>query len=209
MWPDGEKCYTLNMKTEAAVAIEFCESLVIPELKPPQQILLCPVGLVGAGKTTVVKPISEALDAVRISSDELRKRLKESGFDYTNLKELLLPIVTDLFKAGHSIALDMDCGSPTIIEAVRSYEAKGCKAFWLRINTPKEFIFQKFRNHPPSWLADNPQQMIENYEAQAKVRAEANFAPDYFYTFDTSQPDLPEKIADCIEKMKPSLQAAN
>ncbi|MBU4480038.1 hypothetical protein KKG48_01160, partial [Patescibacteria group bacterium] len=55
------------------VEIIFKSQIKIPKNKPKKQIFFCPVGLVGAGKTTVTKPISKKLGLLRISSDELRK----------------------------------------------------------------------------------------------------------------------------------------
>ena len=56
------------------------KNIVIPEPKG-EKFLLCPVGIIGAGKTTVVKPLAEKLGLVRISNDEIRKTLKEAEYD--------------------------------------------------------------------------------------------------------------------------------
>ena len=50
--------------------------------KANQELILCPVGLVGAGKTTVLKPISKILNLVRVSSDEIRGILKQEGYNF-------------------------------------------------------------------------------------------------------------------------------
>ncbi|MDE1944098.1 MAG: hypothetical protein KGH97_01205 [Patescibacteria group bacterium] len=64
---------------------------MLPELanRLPRQVFLAPVGRVGAGKTTVVKPLAERLGLVRISSDEIRKLLKERGLGYGPLRTAL------------------------------------------------------------------------------------------------------------------------
>jgi len=48
------------MKTKGEVLEEFKEGLELPgrEQWPGRQMILCPVGLPGSGKTTVVKPLS-------------------------------------------------------------------------------------------------------------------------------------------------------
>lgn len=53
-------------------AREYEESLVIPTTKSCPQWMLMPVGLVGAGKTTVVKPLARRLGLIRMSTDEVR-----------------------------------------------------------------------------------------------------------------------------------------
>ncbi len=170
----------------------------MPE-KPAQQIFFCPVGLVGAGKTTIIKPISERLHLLRLSTDELRKLLKESGHTYEHLKELYYKIVREYTNQGYSIAFDFDCGSKEAKDAISSEaERLGAKVIWVHINTPQDFIFEKFRNHPPSWLADNPQVMIDNYLSQKAKREKENLTFDFIYTFDTSRPDVKEQIEECL-----------
>ena len=57
------------------VRAEYEASLKIPRNKPKKQFFVLPVGLVGAGKTTVMKPLAEKLSLLRISGDEIRKIL--------------------------------------------------------------------------------------------------------------------------------------
>lgn len=193
-----------TQKTIQEVEAEFINSLKIPEKKPAAQFFFCPVGLVGAGKTTVTKPISEKFGLLRLSSDELRMVLKENGFGYGPGKEIGFRIANEYARKGFSVAFDMDCGNPVTVKLVKGLSDElHAKIVWVHINTPEEYIFQKFRNHPPSWLADNPQIMIDNYNAQKKKRAEENKDVhfDFLYTFDTSRPDIEKQINECEEKM--------
>src|SRR5262245_50203908 len=54
---------------------EVKDSLVLPKESPINQFFLCPIGLVGAGKTTVLTPLAKELSLVSISGDEIRKLL--------------------------------------------------------------------------------------------------------------------------------------
>ncbi len=169
-----------HAKSLEAIEKDFRASLVVPEHIPKEQFFFCPVGLVGAGKTTVTKPISEKLGLVRLSSDELRKMLKENGHDYASVKETGLQLAKEFASKGFSIAFDMDCGNPEVKQFVQMLANKfGAKVFFVHVNTPEDFIFEKFRKHPPSWLADNPQVMIDNYYAQKEKRAEENADFDF------------------------------
>lgn len=191
------------MKTIEDVERDFTAQIHIPAIKPEKQIYFCPVGLVGAGKTTITKPISEKLNLVRVSSDELRKLLKENGFDYSPVKEIGLRVLENFVKNGYSIALDMDCGNPQVIAFVQYLEKTyGGKALWVHVTAPEEFIFTKFRNHEPTWLADNPDIMINNYLAQKETRRKENSTFDFVYTFDTSRNDLNEQIKDFLTTHK-------
>ncbi len=182
---------------------DFRSSIEIPKSISQKQFFFCPVGLVGAGKTTVTKPISERLGLVRISSDELRKMLKENGHDYSPVKQIGLKLAQEFAQKGLSIAFDMDCGNPEVKEFVEKLAEKlHAKVVYVHINTPKEYIFEKFRRHPPSWLAENPEDMINNYYAQKEKRTKENTPFDYLFTFDTSRPDLNKQIDDCIKKIE-------
>lgn len=180
----------------------FKSSIEIPENVPKKQFFFCPVGLVGAGKTTITKPISERLGLVRLSTDELRKLLKENGYDYSPIKQIGLTLAQEFAQKGFSVAFDMDCGNPEVKEFVEKLAEKlQIKVIYVHIDTPKEYIFEKFRRHPPSWLASNPEDMINNYYAQKEKRDKENTSFNYLFTFDTSRPDLEKQIDDCIKKI--------
>lgn len=190
-------------KTLAEIESAFKESLEIPAIKSPKQLFFCPVGLVGAGKTTVTKPIAKRFGLIRLSSDELRKMLKENGYDYSPVKEIGLRIATEYALKGYGIAFDMDCGNPEVKDYVEAAAKKlGAKAIFVHVDTPQEFIFEKFRKHPPSWLADDPQKMIENYNSQKEKRAKEDTKFGFLYTFDTSRDDVAEQIEECVRKIE-------
>ncbi len=185
---------------------EFTSSISIPNHKPKKQFFLCPVGLVGAGKTTVTRPISERFDSVQISSDELRKLLNKSGYDYSAVKEVIFNVIREFSAKGYSITFDMDCSNPQVKNFIDELtSASAVEALFLHITAPEEFIFEKFRKHPPTWLADNPQTMIDNYLAQKEARAKENTKFDFIFTFDTSKEDLPDQIEYCCKRIEAHL----
>ncbi len=87
-------------------------SLQVGPVQTGRQFFLCPVGLVGAGKTTVIKPLSERLSLVRISHDEVRQMLKARGLGYQFLMDIVQPLARELAGEGYRIAFDADCGNP-------------------------------------------------------------------------------------------------
>lgn len=180
----------------------FKSSIKIPKSIPKKQFFFCPIGLVGAGKTTITKPISERFGLIRLSSDELRKILKENGYDYSSIKKIGFKLAYEFADTGFSISFDMDCGNPETKNFVEDLaQERQAKIVWVHVDTPEEYIFEKFRKHPPSWLADNPEIMINNYYAQKETRIKENTKFDYIFTFDTSKPDLVQQIDDCISKI--------
>lgn len=178
---------------------EYQESLAIPNFKRVKQVSLCPVGLVGAGKTTITKPISKRLGLVRVSTDEIRKLLKENGQNYDPVKDIATSIIEGLVQNGHSIAFDMDCGNPLIKEFTEKLaEEFKIKVYWVQVNPPEEFILNKLRHHPPSWLASDPEVMVKNYFDQKEKRLKEGTHFDFDFVFDTSRPDLDQQILTFI-----------
>ena len=84
------------------IAELYGSEISIPDEKPRNQFILCPVGLVGAGKTTVVKPLSVKLSLVRISGDEIRKLLKEHGHNYDQVQDVATVVARRYLDLGYT-----------------------------------------------------------------------------------------------------------
>lgn len=187
----------LNAEDLLLVRQKYQKQLVLPPIDrvPAKQFLLCPVGLVGAGKTTVIRPLSEMLSLVRISSDEIREILKQRNASYGQLMEIVEPLAEELALQGFNIAFDADCGNPKTKEIILKLAEKvKAKVFWLHINPPEDFILNKLRTYDHTWLYKNGEEAVENYYRQKQKRAEENIHFDFTATLDTSKPDLADQI---------------
>lgn len=176
------------------------KQLELPSVKPTHQILLCPVGLVGSGKTTIVKPLSQALSLVRISTDEVRKMLKENGFNYIRTREIAKNLIGKYLKQGYSVAIDADC-----VGALREVIDKigndpRIKVIWIHINPPESFIINKLRNYKHTWLFKDADDAIHCYQ-ERKLLHEHLDVP-FLYTFDTSREDLDLQIEEANKLIK-------
>lgn len=188
------------------VCLEYRSSIVIPQKKPARQFVLCPVGLVGSGKTSVVRLLAEKLWLVRISSDEIRQRLKERGFNYDRAKELTCRIAREFIEGGYSVALDMNCGS----QASKDYIAKFKKeydlmALWIHINPPEDFIIRKLKVYSHSWLFKNGDEAVDAYFKYKKAYGDFG-SIDFIYTIDPSRDDFPEQIDNAVSAICLALQ---
>ncbi len=185
----------------------YRKTLEIPPLTNLPQFFLCTVGLVGAGKTTVVEPLAKKLSLVRISSDDVRKILKERKAGYDQLMKILGPLVEELAIRKHSLAFDADCGNPKTKEMIMLLAEKvGAKVFWIHVAPPEEFILNKLRNYKHTWLFKDGEQAVQNYFAQKKKREEENTPFDFLATIDTSQVSLGDQIEKVYELIKKELQ---
>jgi predicted kinase len=182
---------------------KYRNSLVVYEKKSVRQFFLCPIGLVGAGKTTVLKPLAEQLQAVRVSTDEIRKILKDKGYNYDFAREIAQKIIEDFAKGGYSVAIDADCVNKK--DDIEKLAKKvGAKIIWLHINPPEEFIINKLRNFKNGWLVEDNEEMIRNYFERKPLHQKLDFS--FLYVFDTSKNNLKEQIKEVEGLIKGELK---
>lgn len=176
---------------------EYEKILKIPENKPKEQIMVCPVGVVGAGKTTVVKLLSESLSLLQISSDEIKKLLKENGYGYDLASEISFDLAEKYIAEKYSVVMDKDCASKYSQRRIEEIKKKyKIKIFWIHINPPEEFIINKLKNYKHTWLFRDANQAIENYESSKASHQNINFP--FVYNFDTSRDDISEQIKEAV-----------
>ncbi len=184
----------------AAVFTTYDASLAILTAKPEKPFLLCPIGLIGAGKTTVVKSLAERLELVRISGDEIRKLLKERGLEYEAVYGMVKELVRKYLALGYSVAVDSDCirlyqdGSAAELE--KEFDIQ---VIWIHVNPPEEFILEKLRTYPHTWLFKDADQAIENYYRKKPAHEKLNMP--FTYVFDTSRDDLEKQISEATLKI--------
>lgn len=191
----------LDAKDILLIQQEYKKQLALSPVNkvPVKQFFLCPVGLVGAGKSTMMRPLSEMLSFVRISSDDIRELLKEHGADYEHLMEIVRPLAEELAARGFSIGFDADCGNPKTKEMILELaERMGAKVFWIHINPPEDFILNKLRAYNHSWLFKNGKEAIENYHHQKQKRLEEKTHFDFLASIDTSRSDLADQIRNVV-----------
>lgn len=192
------------MKILSEIEQEFKGKIFIPKDKPAKQFIFCPVGMVGSGKTTVTKPISEKFSLVRISGDELRKILKENSYGYESVKDIVFRLAENFIRDGFSVALDMNCSHPLTSEFLEKMkQTYGILVIMVHVNPPEEYILNKLKNYKHTWLFKDSTQAIENYHKQKDrvVNEINNF--EYLYTIDPSSAEFQkqlEELSDLISE---------
>ncbi len=191
---------TIEAQDEAMRAFE--KTLIIPEQPQRKQFILCPAGLVGAGKTTVTKPLAERLSLVRISGDEIRKTLKEHGLSYEGLIRIGSELMRKYLSQGYSTALDSDAMSPRSKVVIDNAEQEfGALPVWIHVNPPEEFILNKLRTYKHTWLFKDGEEAVANYMRRKNLHENLEGMP-FVYTFDTSRDDLENQIDEAAELIR-------
>src|SRR5690606_38850424 len=92
---------------------EFAElyyaRLTVPKENLYKPFLICPVGKIAAGKTTMMKILATELGIPRVSSDEIRILLRiENDFISNEYKKILPIVVERLLNRKQALILDCD-----------------------------------------------------------------------------------------------------
>ena len=185
-----------------AVQKEYDQSLVIPKRKPIPQWMLMPVGLIGSGKTTVVKALAEHFGLIRISTDDIRKLIKERGYSYEGAREIADEIDKKYLPLGYSLAIDANTGSSFgLAHNKRTLEAfPQVKQIFIHINPPEEFIIRMLQQRDKNWLFENKEAAIEKYYSNKETFTLPNLP--FVYTFDTSKEDFSKQLEECIKAIE-------
>lgn len=182
------------------------ETLEIPPRKLKRQIIVCPIGTVGSGKTSVIKPLSKKLSLLRISNDDIRKLLKENGCGYDSVRKLAYRLALKYIAKGFSIAIDGDCNSREAQRHMQELRRKyGIKVFWLHINPPEAFIIHKLKNYKHTWLFKDADEAIRNYYSSKATHENLNFP--FVYVFDPSRDDLNKQIEEAATVIKKGIHS--
>jgi predicted kinase len=184
----------------------YVSTVTIPKTKPTRQIMLCPVGLVGAGKTTVLKSICDRLGLARISTDEIRHVLKNKGFNYLRAVEVAKKAILKYLEKGYSIGVDGDVIDPEIqIFFKKIAEQYKLKLILIHIKAPEKFILNKLANYKHTWLFKDANDAIDNYNRRKALHKQYLASMKFYYKFDTSKSNLAEQIDKFINTIKEDL----
>ena len=102
----------LSKKVFNDILCNYAEEIALPAEKFPKQFFLCPVGLIGAGKSTVLEHLAKHISIIIVSTDDFRQKLKALGYGYESASDLTFAAVSHFSSKGYSVALDTNCGRP-------------------------------------------------------------------------------------------------
>lgn len=181
---------------------EYRRMLDIPAERPKPQLLLCPIGLVGAGKSTVMRPLCKRLGIVRVENDAVRILLRKRGEGYGHLFHIVRKVDEVYVEQGYSLGVDSDnvreATQGFLKELALRYEMR---LLWIHVIAPEPFILNKLRTHGPSELHNDSEKFVRNYFERKPMHE--HLTMPFTYTFDTSLPLEPQ-----IEEAVPLIRHA-
>lgn len=119
-----------------------------PKEKPNHLFVLGIIGLIGSGKTTVVKILNKKLSGtVVVKSDSARFLLKQAGLGWDDeLKELLHYVAKNILERGFSVIFDGDFVREEKRQDVqKSADELGAKFYLIKIKPDKDLAFARLK----------------------------------------------------------------
>jgi hypothetical protein len=171
------------------------QSLILPSDKPTQQYIILPVGLVGSGKTTVLKGLEKKLPFIRLRTDDVRKLLMAGGFNLIRTAELVIILVKKYLDLGYSLAIDGDCAGATAQVFVDKVPP-AIRKIWIHIVASEKTILDRLENPRPDRWYSGPK-AVENYLARKMLHQ--NLTMPFSYTFDTDQNNFDDQIQELVK----------
>ncbi len=181
------------MKSLNDLAEIYERTLVLPKVKPEPQFYLVSVGLMGSGKSTVLKRLSEMLGLVRICGDDIRKVVFENEGNEEDTWEIGRRVVEKYVAQGYSIAHDTD-GATAKTQAAIAKQAQeyGVKTVWVHVNPPESFILANLDRPKPKWLFESQEAARAKYLERKKLHE--NLDIQFAFEFDPSRSDFELQI---------------
>lgn len=176
---------------------EYFSRIHIPINKDCKPFIICPVGRIKAGKTTLTTGLEDQLDISRISPDDVRILLRiENSFKSSEYRKIICPIMERIAGTGMPFIMDSNCASLWTRELLEKIsEQYNIPLVWVHINPADEWIIEKLKhfNYEKGQLFTGPEDGIRRFKEHL-----LNF-PDisdisFDYTVDSSKSDYWEDI---------------
>ena len=206
--------YQIDEAARQQLADEYYASLEKPaDAKQPPQFCLCVIGLVGAGKSTVLRKLCREIPMVRQSGDEIRALVYKKGlpkYESLTIADIGGRTSLCLKQEGYRVAHDNDFANPFIRAEMQERNRRlGIPEIWIRVDAPEDFIVNKLRRFDHTYLFKDADEAVANYYARKQLHtqeAEALARLPYIYIFDTSRADLDEQAAAAAQKIRKQLE---
>lgn len=205
--PEEESCEGKDLDQESfrEMAGEYLTRIELPKEKGKYHYILCAVGLVGSGKTTVMKPLAERLNLARVSGDDVRKLLKDRGYNWQRTTDITLFAIKHLLGRGYSVAVDSDCAGKPVEEFARSLGAiQPPEVLYIHINPPEEFIINKLKKFQHSWLFNDADDALKSYYRRKPLHE--SLKEKFVFAVDTARQDVHEQIEGAVTAIKDRLE---
>lgn len=141
------------------LAKDFLSRLSLPAQKADSPFIIATIGLVGSGRTTVAKIITEQVNgAVLVQANSARFLLKEAGLPWgENVRQILKQVSKDLLAKGYGIIFDGNASDEDDRKNIDEIaQGTGAKTFYIRITIDPEIAKEREQKKydDSSWISN-------------------------------------------------------
>jgi len=167
--------------------------------------LICPIGLIGSGKTTVIKKLARHFGLVRCSTDEMRAYLDKLGYNTQKAVDAIRKVTEILLKKKRGLAIDADCARPEIVkEFLSKPRIHKIPLVWIKIDVPEKIILARLSPDNKKRKYRGPE-AIANYFKRKELHK--NIDLPFVYVFKNETPEkLKVQMIEAKQKIKEFLK---
>jgi len=177
----------------AHIVAAYAQEIPVPKETFKKSVVICPVGLIGVGKTTTIKWLMKQLPLVYIRTDDIRKYLFAHGYQIVRTKEISFHLLEYFVEQGHSVAIDADCiERDKRIEIERIAQRKETTVLYIHIVAPEETIIDRLLGRVSGAREYVGEEALLNYRQRKSLHEDIDTVP-VFYTVNTNTKNEREK----------------
>lgn len=163
--------------------------------------LICPIGLIGSGKTTITKKLARAFSLVRMSTDEIRAYLIKAGYNNERAIAVAQVVTEKLLEKRIGLVIDADCARVQIIkEFLHKAQVLRMPLIWIKIEVPEKIILARLSVNNKKRKYRGPE-AIQNYFERKKLHQNIDLPFVYIFKNET-----PEKLKAQMVVAKQKIQ---
>lgn len=178
---------------------EYYTRLKIPTALTCKPFIICPVGRIKSGKTTLTSTLEEQLGACRISLDTARIMLRiENNYHSSEYKKIIPTIVDRVITQKVPFIIDSSCASLWTRELVEKIsEQYNIPLIWIHVNPTDEWIIEKLKHfkYEKNQIFTGPKNAIRRFKEHLLDFPDISDIP-FEYAIDSSQEDYIENIKE-------------
>ncbi|MDA1038555.1 MAG: AAA family ATPase [bacterium] len=183
---------------------EYEGQLEFPDNKPERVFFVAIVGLIGTGKTTIMKEISRRLGLLRICTDDIRWMLFDKGYNFERTRELAGKVAFKYADAGYSIGFDSDAAGAFVLKNIDNILLRvPGPIVWLHVTASEKLILERLHESNPDRRYKG-EIAVAHYQRRKALHE--NLTMPFLYTFDTSRDDVGSQLDEAERLIRKELR---
>lgn len=175
------------------------------ERRRSRLFIIAMIGPVGSGKTYVARILAKRLGALRLTTDDIRRRLARRGQPIARAIAISNRRSEGVLKRGRSIILDFDAVHAKRQEELKALaERYGARIFFIRVKAPEATILKRLRaqHYPIPGVFNSVQHALLAYFHRRRFHQRKLHCRPLFVIDNSGSQPLEPQIARIVKHVK-------